>query len=98
HVYAETDRHILDHLTSGTSVIDASRNFTRAERYHLRTLVAAQGYDTLLIHVTTPEAIARQRWQANRMKPLRRDVTDADFDDIIRAMESPNDDEQPSRF
>ena len=98
HIYAETDRHILDHLTSGTSVIDASRNFTRAERDHLRTLLAAQGYDTVLIHVTTSEAIARQRWQANRMNPSRRDVTDADFDDIIRAMEPPNDDEQPLRF
>lgn len=98
HIYAETDRHILQHLTSGTSVIDASRNFTRAERDHLRTLVAAQGYDSVVIHVTTSEASARQRWQTNRTNPSRRDVTDADFEDIVRAMEPPSDDEQPLRF
>jgi hypothetical protein len=28
----------------------------------------------------------------------RRDVVDADFEDIVRAMEPPSDDEQPVRF
>ncbi len=98
HLYAETDRAILDHLVTGRSVIDASRNFTRAERYHLRTLVATQKHETLVIHVITSEAVARQRWQANRLNPSRRDVTDANFEDAILATEPPNDDEQPLRF
>lgn len=97
-IYAETDRRIIDSLSSGASVIDASRHFTRAERDHLRALVAAQGYDTVVVHVTTPEALARQRWQANRINPSRRDVTDADFEAVIRAMEPPTDEEQPVRF
>ena len=37
---------------------------------------------------------ARQRWQANRANPTRRDVTDADFEAIVRAWEAPLEDEQ----
>jgi predicted kinase len=97
-IYEETDRQILTLLHAGKNVIDASRNFTRAERDHIRAMVDAFGYQTVAIHVTTPEAIARQRWQANRKNPSRRDVSDRDFADIIRAMEPPTADEHPLRF
>lgn len=98
HLYAETDRLILEYLTTGTPVIDASRNFTRTERNHLRTFIAAHGYDAVVVHVTTSEAVARHCWQVNRTNSSRRDVSDTDFEDAVRAMEPPTPDEQPILF
>jgi len=42
HIYQETDQHIINLLTSGKNVIDASRHFTRAERDHIRSIVVLQ--------------------------------------------------------
>ena len=85
-------------LNSGKNVIDASRNFTRAERSHIRAIVNNLGYRTFVIYVTTSEAIARQRWRENRKNPARCDVTDDDFEAIVRAMEPPATDEHPLLF
>jgi predicted kinase len=49
-IYAETDKQIIDHLRSGATVIDASRNFTRAERKHIKKLVNSHGYEVVIIY------------------------------------------------
>jgi predicted kinase len=97
-IYEETDRQIIDLLNSGKNLIDASRNFTRTERDHIRSIADNLGCQTVTIHVATSEAIARQRWQENRRTRSRRDVTDHDFEDIVRVMEPPMADEQPLLF
>ena len=97
-IYEETDRQIIDLLNSGKNVIDASRNFTRTERDHIRSIAGNLGCQTVTIHVATSEAIARQRWQENRRTRSRRDVTDNDFEDIVRVMEPPMADEHPLLF
>ena len=97
-VYEETDRQIIDLLNSGKNVIDASRYFTRAERSHIRSIADTLGCQTVTIYVTTSEAIVRQRWQENRTTQSRRDVTDNDFEDLVRAMEPPVTDEHPIIF
>jgi predicted kinase len=94
-IYEETDKQIIDQLRSGATVIDASRNFTRAERKHIKKLVNSHGYEVVTIYLNISERVARQRWQKNRENPSRRDVTDTDFEDIVRAMEPPMADEQP---
>ena len=93
-IYAETDACIVSSLDAGQAVIDASRNFSRTERAHIRTIVTEHGHRVVTIYVNTPEWMARQRWQANRANPTRRDVTDADFEAIVRAWEAPLEDEQ----
>jgi len=98
HIYEETDRQIIDLLHSGRNIIDASRNFTRTERDHIRSMADNLGCQTVTIHVATSEAIARQRWQENRRTRSRRDVTDNDFEDIVRVMEPPMADEHPLLF
>lgn len=97
-IYVDTDALIVDSLDSGKNVVDASRNFTRAERDHIRGIVTNRGHRSITVHVNTPESIVRQRWKANREHPQRRDVTDKDFEEIVSVWEPPLDDEQPVVF
>ncbi len=97
-IYAETDRLIAHHLRAGQSVVDASRNFTKAERRGARGLCQEHHADLLTIHVDTPEHITRQRLLANRQSPTRRDVSDDAFAAILAGWEPPSADECPLIF
>jgi predicted kinase len=78
-IYARADNEIETILTSGRSVVDASRNFRTAERKHARLLARSLQIDLITIYVNTPEPVARERWLQNRRTQSRRDITDADF-------------------
>jgi predicted kinase len=97
-VYAETDKLIEDMLKSGKAVVDASRNFSRTERKITRSIADKVGVPIITIYIDTPEEIVRQRLFENRRTYLRRDVTDNDFEDVIRSMEPPAADENPLIF
>jgi predicted kinase len=97
-MYAETDRRIEHLLVSGKSVVDASRNFRKDEREIAKRIADNAGVPIITIYIDTPEEIARQRLMENRRMPVRRNVTDSDFDDVIRAMQPPSDDETPLIF
>jgi predicted kinase len=92
-IYEETDREIARYLQSGASVIDASRNFRKAERSNARYIAALNGGKFLLIYIDTPEHVARERVLANRQRPERVDWGDTSFDEIVRVMEPPSADE-----
>jgi len=94
-LYDETDSEIAHYLQSGTSVVDASRNFRIQERSRAERIAAANAADFLLIYVDTPERVARERLLANRQCPNRVDWGDPSFDDIVNAMEPPGKDELP---
>ena len=94
-IYDETDSEIAHYLQSGTSVVDASRNFRIQERARAERIAAANAADFLLIYVDTPERVPRERLFANRQCPNRIDWGDASFDDIVNAMEPPGEDELP---
>ena len=97
-IYAETDNFIENKLTSGKTVIDASRNFRKVERDIAKRIAEKVGVSMVTIYIDTPEEIARQRLMENKRIMLRRDITDHDFEDIIRAMEPPAADEHPLIF
>ncbi len=97
-IYDETDRLIARHLDAGQSVVDASRNFTRAERQRARHLCQGHGADLVTVHVDTPEHITRQRLLANRHAPTRPDLSDDAFDAILAGWEPPTADERPVVF
>lgn len=97
-IYGDTDRRIADHLGAGRSVIDASRNFSRAERDSARAICRAHGATLVTVFVDTPVHVTRERLLVNRRSEERRDVTDADFADIIAAWEPPAEDEHPIVF
>jgi predicted kinase len=97
-LYAETDREIAELLTSGKTVVDASRNFSKTERDSARQIAENCGVALLTVYVDTPESVARQRLLDNRVMPSRRDVSDSDFADVIRAMQVPTADESPLVF
>jgi predicted kinase len=93
-IYAETDRSIEHLLQSGKTVVDASRYFQKSERDGARQIAQECGAPLILIYVDTPEAVARERLAQNRQKTTRRDVSDADFEDVIRAMQPPGPEEK----
>ena len=97
-IYTETDQLIEDLLRSGKSVVDASRNFSKTERFKAKDIAGKIGVPLITVYVDTPEKITRQRLDENRHHPTRRDVTDQDFEDVIRAMQPPTADEQPLIF
>ena len=97
-IYAETDSLIEHYLQAGRTVIDASRNFRKEERQLARQIATKMDAEVVTIFVETPEAIARQRLLENRKKPLRREVTDKDFEEILHVIEPPTADENPLVF
>ena len=94
-IYSETDAEIARYLQSGTSVVDASRNFRKQERSSARRIAEMNGADFLVIYIDIPESVARERLLANRRDPIRVDWGDFSFDQIVRAMEPPRADERP---
>jgi predicted kinase len=97
-VYAKTDRLIDNHLRSGKNVVDASRNFSKAERDIAKIIAHKAGAAIVTVYVDTPVGIARQRLLENRLNPSRRNVTDKDFVEVISAMEPPEAAEKPLIF
>lgn len=97
-IYTETDSLISTFLQAGKSVIDASRNFKKAERQHIRKRVEGLNANMVTIYVDTPEEVARQRLLENRHSNMRVDYSDAAFDEIVKVMEPPEKDETPLIF
>jgi predicted kinase len=97
-IYAETDMRIEKLLKSGKSALDASRNFSRTERHGAVNIAEKTGVPLVTVYVDTPENITRQRLLENRQHPNRRDVSDKDFEDVLRAMNPPAADENPLVF
>lgn len=89
-IYAETDQRIAQLLRAGLAVVDASRNFSQTERGVARRLADGVGAPLITIYIDTPETVVRQRMLENRRTPQRRDISDQDFESVIRAMEPPS--------
>jgi predicted kinase len=97
-IYAETDNEIAACLKSGQSVVDASRHSRRAERDKARFVARNLNADFLTIYVDTPESVARERWLENKKTQARRDLSEADFEEIVAVMQPPAADEHPLAF
>ena len=97
-IYKETDIRIVNHLKNGENVVDASRNFRKEERNRARGIAERLKIETVVIYVDTSESLVRQRWKANRDEQTRRDVSEADFEEIISVMEPPSADEKALVF
>lgn len=89
--YREMYRRMDEMLAAGTSVIYDAPNATRQERDDARAIAARNNAATRIIYVPTPADTARARLLANRTNPIRHDVRDADFDDVLRRFEPPDD-------
>jgi hypothetical protein len=97
-IYDAADREIARLLTSGVSVVDASRNFTRAERARARQLAEGANARVVTVFVDTPVGVARQRREDNRTSGSRRDITDDQFEEIVRVFQPPTEEERPLVF
>ena len=87
--YAESYRQLDEHLRAGHSVIYDAGNFNRAERDKARAIAACNDAGSLVIYVTTPEAVARARWQHNRFTHERNDIRDDYFEIGLQMFEPP---------
>lgn len=97
-IYDETDDMIAVALREDRTVVDASRNFRRAERENASQLARQYQAAVITVYVDTPEQLTRQRWQENKQSKTRRDMTDQEFNDVLNAWEKPSDDEHPIIF
>jgi predicted kinase len=94
-IYDETDQLTERLLRSSRNVVDASRNFRKAERDSARQIARRAGAAVITIFVDTPEAVSRQRLLSNRATRSRHDVTDENFEEILQGWEAPGADEDP---
>jgi predicted kinase len=94
-IFAETDDRIARYLRAGRSVVDASRNFRRAERDHARGIAAENRAKAVTIFVDTPVELVRRRLAENRLTRTRQDLTDEEFEHLLRLFDPPAPDEQP---
>ena len=97
-IYDEADKDIERLLTSGVSVVDASRNFTRIERVRARELAERANARLVTVFVDTSESVARQRRNENKRSGSRGDITDDQFEEIVRVFQPPAEDERPLLF
>jgi predicted kinase len=97
-IYGQANEEIAAFLKSGQSVVDASRYFKKAERDEARLLAKNLCANVITIYVDTPEFLARERWQRNKRTKMRRDVSDASFQDIIDSMQPPGAEEHAIVF
>jgi len=91
--YAESYTRLDAYLRAGRSVVYDAANFTRAERDKARAVAAQSGSEAVVLHVTTPEPIVRQRWLRNRLTHERNDIRDDYFAVVITQFEPPAADE-----
>lgn len=97
-IYAETDILIERYLRSAQTVIDASRNFRKAERMSARAIADKVKAEVVTIFVDTPAAIAHQRLLENRVTKMRVNLTDEAFEELLQVTEPPTADENPLVF
>ncbi len=63
--------------------------WSRAQREDFRALASAAGADITFIYLDIPEAVARERWKANRQTAQRHDIPDDLFTQAVELMEPP---------
>ena len=83
-------------LKAGKSVIfDTNFNFY-ADRQKLRDIADKYGAETIIIWVTTPEAIARSRsvYPPTMRNGYMQGMSDQQFNDIVSKLERPREDEK----
>jgi predicted kinase len=91
--YQEAYRRMATILRRGESVIDDSTNFTREQRGCVRSIAEQHHADTVVIFVDVPVPEVCQRWQENRRIPIRADVRDEDFAQVLEHFDPPTPDE-----
>ncbi len=89
--YREMYRRLDVILATGESVVYDAPNATRQERDDARAVAARNNAATRIIYVPIMPDEARAHLLSNRVNPTRHDVRDADFGDVLRRFEPPND-------
>ncbi len=81
--YRESYRRLDGHLEAGCSVVFDATNFRRAHRERLRRAARRAGAVALVIYLDLPELEVRDRLLRNRIAPMRYDVPDEDFTQVV---------------
>lgn len=95
-LYDELNRRAEARLKEGKSVVfDTSFNFC-ADRRKLRDIADGQGADTVVIWVTVPEKVARERsvGKGQKRNGYHTRMTDEHFDALVAKLEPPTEDEK----
>ena len=84
---------ILSYLQSGRSVVFDDTNPRREHREEFVKLTVQVGAKSLVVFVDTPISVIRERMKANLKDPQRHDVSEEKFQNNVRQLESPGEDE-----
>lgn len=99
-LYDRLNEHTAELLRSGKSVIFDTNFNHRADRDYLRTIASENGAETVLIWLTTPEAVAHER--AVHSDTTRNgytvNMTHDMFERIVSKLEAPTEDEKPLKY
>jgi len=92
-VYQEMYQKIEINLKEGKNVLQDAGNFTKYERGLVRETADKLGLETIVVYINTPIAVARKRLLENKQTRARADVNEELFDQVIKEMEPPNENE-----
>lgn len=96
--FASARTQLDDALAAGASVAYDGHVWSRAQREDFRALASAAGADITFIYLDIPEAVARERWKANRQTAQRHDIPDDLFTQAVELMEPPDETESVKRY
>lgn len=96
--YSRAYRRVEESLVAGQSVVYDEACFLRGQRDAVRAISSQADAHAVLIWVSTPLEVAHARWRANRVNPIRPDVRDEDFAQVVGRFEPPGMDESPLRY
>lgn len=91
-------RRVAALLRRGAVAVVDDTSSPRFLRDGWRELAAAERAGFVLVHVDATEQAVRDRVAANRVRPVRHDVTDAVLADHLEHFEPPGDDEPHLRY
>lgn len=92
-VYEQTYKRIEDLLVNGKTVVYDSGNFTKHERSLVRKIADKLNIETMTIFIDIPREVVYKRLIENRKAKDRFDVSDTDFENTIKEMQRPEDNE-----
>ncbi len=81
-------------LNRGVNVLYDSTNHTKVSRNILRKVAQEQGADSQVIFIDVPEAVIHDRWEKNRLNPIRSVVAKDLVLSTLESFERPGEDEK----
>ena len=92
-IFEELDLRITENLKEGKTILNEYAWITKKWRDRARKIAYDLGIETKIIFVDTSEEVVRKRWQKNKKRNERFDVSEDVFEEAIKTFEKPSEEE-----